>query len=159
VAYDEQIFTAPDRAMLEQQLDAQRGEVAELLEGLTEEEARRRLVPSLTTVLGLVRHAIFVEQVWFHSRVAGLSRAEVGLPDDIDDSFRLGDDDTTDSLLRDYAAACEHSRRVAAEHDLEDRFPWHQGPVSLRFIHAHMIQELARHAGHGDILREQLLAS
>ena len=33
------------------------------------------------------------------------------------------------------------------------------GPVSLRWIYLHMIRELARHAGHGDILREQILAA
>ena len=57
-----------------------------------------------------------------------------------------------------FLAACEHSREVAAEHHLDEQFPWHQGPVSLRYIYGHMIAELARHAGHGDILVEQLKA-
>jgi hypothetical protein len=30
--------------------------------------------------------------------------------------------------------------------------------VSLRFVYVHMIAELARHAGHGDILVEQIRA-
>jgi hypothetical protein len=33
-----------------------------------------------------------------------------------------------------------------------------RGPLTLRRIYAHLIEELARHAGHGDILREQILA-
>ena len=57
-----------------------------------------------------------------------------------------------------FAAAGEHSRAVAASHDLDEQFPWHHGPVSLRFVYVHMIAELARHAGHGDILAEQLQA-
>jgi hypothetical protein len=33
-----------------------------------------------------------------------------------------------------------------------------RSPMSLRWIYLHLIEELARHAGHGDILREQILA-
>ena len=158
--YDETLLTATDRDALERMLDVQRAEIARLLTDLTEEQARRRLVPSLTTLLGLVKHAAFVERVWFHHRVGGLSRAELGLPDDIDDSFRLGDDDTIASVSAAFEQACARSREIAAEHpDLAERFGWRFGPVSLTFIHAHMAQEYARHAGHGDILRELILAA
>jgi hypothetical protein len=34
-----------------------------------------------------------------------------------------------------------------------------RGPLTLRWIYAHMIEELARHAGHGDILKEQIIAA
>jgi hypothetical protein len=147
-----------ERAMLEAMLDAQRQEVAELLSGLDDAAARARLVPSLTTPLGLVKHATFVEQVWFHSRVAGVPRSEVGLPDTIEESFTLDPEDTVDSVREQFLAACAHSRRVAADHDLDEQFPWHQGPVNLRFVYGHLIAELARHAGHGDILVEQIAA-
>lgn len=158
--HDDTFRTAPDRSALEMMLDWQRGEIARLLDGLTEEQARRRLVPSLTTPLGLVKHAAFVERVWFHSRVAARSRAEVGLPDTIDETFTLTDEDSIASITADFEAACARSREIAAEHtDLAEEFPWHDGPVSLRFVYAHMAQEYARHAGHGDILREQILAT
>ena len=157
--YDATLFTAGDRAALEQMLDVQRTEMARLLDGLTEEQARRRLVPSLTTLLGLVKHGCFVERVWFHHRVAGVPRSALGLPDEIDESFRLSDPDTIASVRADFEAACTRSREIAAGHtNLAEQFPWRLGPVSLRFIHAHMAQEYARHAGHGDILREQILA-
>ncbi|MBC9734580.1 DinB family protein [Nocardioides marmotae] len=149
---------ADERVILESMLDRQRAEVAALLGGLTEAEARERLVPSLTTVLGLVAHARFVEQVWFHHRVAGVPRATLGLPDTVEESFVLGADDTIASVRDAYLAACERSRAIAAEHDLDETFPWHHGPVSLRYVHAHLVAELARHAGHGDILVEQLRA-
>ena len=72
---------------------------------------------------------------------------------------RLAAEDTIATVRADFAAACERSREIAAEHpDLAEEFPWRRGPVSLRFIHAHMAQEYARHCGHGDILREQLRA-
>jgi hypothetical protein len=46
---------------------------------LTGEAARARLVPPMTTVMGLVAHVTFVEQLWFHSRVAGVDRDDLGL--------------------------------------------------------------------------------
>lgn len=152
------IHVAAERALLEGMLDAQRAEIVRVLDGIDEADGRRRMVPSLTTPLGLAKHATFVEKVWFHSRVAGVPRAEVGLPDTIDESFLLAVTDTIDSVRRSYLDACAHSRAIAAKHDLDEQFPWHQGPVSLRFIYAHVIAELARHAGHGDILIEQIRA-
>jgi hypothetical protein len=140
-------------------LDRQRAEIAALLDDVDDTEARARLVPSLTTVLGLVTHATFVEQVWFHVRVDGRTRAEVGIPDAVDDSFKPHRDDTVANVGPRYRAACAASREIAARHDLDERFDWRGRAVSLRFIYGHMIAELARHAGHGDILVEQLRAA
>jgi uncharacterized damage-inducible protein DinB len=153
------IFTAGERALLEGLLDVQREEVARLLCDIDETASRTRLVPSLTTVMGLVKHATFVEKVWFHSRVAGVPRAGLGLPDTVDESFVLAPEDTIDSVRRGFLEACARSREIVAEHDLDEQFPWHRGPVSLRWIYGHMVAELARHAGHGDILVEQLEAA
>jgi hypothetical protein len=152
-------FVAGERALLESMLDVQRTEVAALLSGVDDGAARARLVPSLTTVLGLVKHATFVEGVWFHARVGGVPRADLGLPESIDDSFVLTPADTVGSVREGFLAACERSRSVAAAHDLDEQFPWHHGPVSLRWVYVHVIAELARHAGHGDILREQLASA
>lgn len=149
-------YVGAEREMLETILDEQRAEVAALLDGLDEADARARLVPSLTTLLGLVKHATFVERVWFGSRVAGVPRADLGLPETVDESFVLTDDDTVASVRAGFLAACEASRAAASGHDLDEQYPWHHGPVNLRFVYVHMIAELARHAGHGDILVEQL---
>ena len=143
---------------MEYQLEAQRSDLATLLDGLTEEEARARLVPSLTTPLGLVTHATFVEQVWFHHRVAGVSRERIGIPETVDESFTLAPEDTVAEVNRRYLDACDRSRAIAAEHDLDEVFDWRGTPVSLRFIYVHLLTELARHAGHGEILVEQLRA-
>ena len=149
-----------ERTLLDRVLDLHRGEVGQLLEGLDDETARARLVPSLTTPLGLVKHVTFVEGVWFHSRVGGVSRRELGLPRTVDESFTLAPEDTVASVQAGFVAACERSREVAAAHpDLDEEFAWHGNAVSLRFVYLHLVGELARHAGHGDILREQLLAT
>jgi hypothetical protein len=141
---------------MEYQLEVQRSDLATLLDGLTEEEARARLVPSLTTPLGLVTHVTFVEQVWFHHRVAGISREQVGIPESIDESFTLAPEDTVVEVKRRYLDACDRSRAIAAERVLDELFDWRGTPVSLRFIYVHLLTELARHAGHGEILVEQL---
>ncbi len=143
---------------MEYQLEAQRTDLAALLDGLTEEEARARLVPSLTTPLGLVTHATFVEQVWFHHRVAGVSREQVGIPETVDESFTPSPEDTVVEVRRRYLDACDRSREIAAENGLDEVFDWRGAPVSLRFLYAHLLTELARHVGHGEILVEQLRA-
>lgn len=83
------IFTAAESEMLHAMVEGQRAAVAALLDEVTEEEARAHLVPSLTTVLGLVKHATFVEQVWFDHRMGGRTRMEIGLPETVDESFAL----------------------------------------------------------------------
>lgn len=151
-------WTGDERTVLEYQLEAQRTDLAALLDGLTEEEARARLVPSLTTPLGLIAHVTFVEQVWFHHRVAGMSREQLGIPETVDASFLVAPEDTVLGVQQRYLDACDRSRQIAAEHSLDDVFDWRGTPVSLRFLYAHLLTELARHTGHGDILVEQLKA-
>jgi hypothetical protein len=83
----------------------------------------------------------------------------VGIPDTVDESFALGAEDTVESVRAAYVAACERSREIAAGRSLDERYAWHSDEVSLRWVLAHMVRELARHAGHGDILVEQLRAA
>lgn len=153
-------LTGSEREQIESFLHDSRVEIVGLLDGLTEEQARARLVPSLTTLLGLVKHATFVERVWFDVAVAGRSRAEIGLPETVDESFLLTDDDTVESVLAQYRQAWVNADDIASAYALDDLAMHNRrGPLSLRWIYLHTIQELARHAGHGDILREQILAS
>jgi hypothetical protein len=155
----EQTLIGSERQQLEAFLEDNRSDLAATLDGLTDEQARRSLVPSLTTPLGLVKHAAYVERMWFQFSLLGRTRAELGLPDDADDTFRLTADDTVASVSADFAAACEESRAAAAGYGLDDLVLHNRrGPLTLRWVYVHMIEELARHAGHGDILREQILA-
>jgi uncharacterized protein DUF664 len=135
-------------------------EILEMLEGLTEEQARARLVPSATTLLGIVKHCTFVEKVWFHVSLAGRSRTEVGIPEAAEDSWLLEDSDTVESVLAGYRAAWAEADELAAAYDLDDlALHNRRGPLTLRWIYVHLVEELARHAGHGDILRELVLAA
>ena len=74
--------------------------------------------------------------------------------------FRLTGRDSIASVTADFRAACAKSRRAAAAYRLEDLVLHNRrGPLPLRWVYAHMIGEHARHAGHADILREQILAA
>lgn len=153
------VFEADIRTQLDAFLDEHRALLAASLDGLTEEQARRRLVPSLTTVLGLVKHATFVEQVWFDEAVTGRPRAEIGIPETVDESFTLTPDDTIARVRQRYDEACDASRAAIARIGLDDHLPGNRrGPLPLRWVLLHVIRELAQHRGHAEILREQLLA-
>jgi hypothetical protein len=156
----EQHLIGSERAQLLAFVHDNRTEIAALLDGVSAEQARARLVPSATTLLGVVKHCAFVERVWFHVSLAGRSREEVGIPESAEDSWLLDDSDTVESVLADYRAASAEADEIAAPYDLDDLAVHNRrGPLTLRWIYVHLVEELARHAGHGDILREQLLAS
>ena len=158
-AFDPDVFDEPALEQLSAFIDDHRVLLAGYLDGLTEAEERARLVPSKTTLLGLVKHATFVEHVWFDEAVTGRSRAEIGIPDEVDASFELAEDDTIASVLGAYAAAVAGSRARVAGLGLDDIVTGNRrGPLPVRFVLFHVLRELAQHCGHADILREQLLA-
>src|SRR5665811_2474204 len=103
--FAEGLLDQPARAQLELFLDEHRAQLNGCLDGLTEEQARRSLVPSRTTLLGLVKHATFVEKVWFDEAITCRSRAEIAIPATPDESFVLDDDDTVASVQRAHRAA------------------------------------------------------
>lgn len=142
--------------MLEAFLDLYRDEVVRKVTGISEHGARQRLVPSRTTLGGIVKHLRWVEVGWFH-QVLGARSGDNRRPHDRNSEFVMDPDQTVGSLVDDYRTACGTSRLLAGGHSLDDTVPHHQmREVSLRWIYLHMIEETARHAGHLDILREQL---
>ena len=157
--FAEDVVDRPLQQQFEAFLDEHRRALDESLEGLTEEQARRSLVPSRTTLLGLVKHATFVEKVWFDEAVTCRSRAEIGIPATPDDSFVLGAGDSIESVRRAHREACEASRRATSSLGLDDLLRGNRrGPLPLRWVYLHVLRELAQHCGHADILREQILA-
>ncbi len=153
------VFDQPLRTQLEAFLDEHRAGLSGCLDGLTEEQARRSLVPSRTTLLGLVKHATFVEKVWFDEAVTGRSRAEIGIPTTPDESFVLGEEDTIEGVVRAHREACKASRRATSHLGLDETVNGNRrGPLPLRWVYLHVLRELAQHCGHADILREQILA-
>lgn len=133
-------------------LEFLRDSVARKLNGLSEEDVRRRLVPSDTTLLWLAKHVAAAENLWLqHFFLAEVGRDELPDEDELDD-------ETIESVTALLAETGRRTRQVVAEHPDLDQLsvadvPRH-GPVSLRWILAHLVEEVARHAGHADILRE-----
>lgn len=147
---------APERQALAGWLDAQRAELLAKLDGLTDEQADRRLVPSLTTLHGLVRHMTKVEFAWFVMYIEGSEEpAPFGWPDRVDGDFLLDDGVSLQQDVDRFVAACERSREAFARVSLDDvRTHRRFGELDVRWIMVHMIREYAQHNGHADILRE-----
>ena len=150
----------PAKVQFEIFLDEHRHALSTCLDGLSEEQARRSLVPSRTTLLGLVKHATFVERVWFDEAVTCRSRAELGIAAGPEESFLLADDDTIATVRQAHLDACADSRRAVSALGVDDILRGNRrGPLPLRWVYMHMLRELAQHCGHADILREQLRQS
>ncbi len=151
---------ADQRTMLTTFLDEHRAAAAATLDGLTDEEAHRSLVPSSTTVLGLVKHLTLVETIWFTELLLGTTRAELGLPATPAESFLLQDRDSVESVRHAHAEACARSRQAISGRALDEVITGHRfGPMTLGWILTHCIRETAQHVGHAEILREQILAA
>jgi uncharacterized damage-inducible protein DinB len=141
--------------MLTAFLDYLRDRMIAKLDGLDDEQARRSLVPSGTSLLGLVKHLAVVELGWFVWSFLG-EDFDVGPSGD-----NLSPDDNIASVVEMYRSAFARSQQIAADApDLDrravrSRRPGHE-TQSMRWILVHMIEETARHAGHADIIREQI---
>jgi len=115
------------------------------------------MTPTGLSVLGVVAHLAAVEVGWFAESFAG---EPVDPRWEIHGSFRLVADDDVESVVDEYDDACRRSRAIvnaAASLDvLSVESHEFYGPVSLRWIIVHMIEETARHAGHLDLMRETI---
>lgn len=139
-----------EKATLVAFLDYLRGSIADKAAGAPEPQVRTAGVASGTNVLGLVKHLTFVERFYF-------------LGEDVRDwdaTMQPGPTDTIDTVTAAYREAVSRSNEVIATYtDLTLPAPQtaRRGKSpSMRWLLVHLIEETARHAGHADILREQL---
>jgi uncharacterized damage-inducible protein DinB len=148
---------AGEKASLKASLDRHREVVLWKVEGLDDEQLRRRMTPSGTSLLGLVKHLANVEYGWFCETFGRPSEA---MPIDVlladpDADMRVERNETTAELLIFYGRA-----RAAADAVIEDvpldtvGTSWRGEEVTMRWVLIHMLEEVARHAGHMDIIRE-----
>jgi hypothetical protein len=119
------------------------------VQGLLTDVASNVMTATGLSPLGVVADLAAVEVAWFEETFAGQRVDPVW---DDHGSFKLCRDDSVDSILDDYRAACARSRSIVeAAPSLDvlsvqsDEF---RGHVSLRSILIHLLEETARHAGH-----------
>ena len=148
---------ASEREALAAWLDFHRATLVGKLDGLDDEQLRRAVVLSGTSLLGLVKHLTETEHGWFVNEYAQLGEPPLfETDDDPDAGFRVEPHETTERIVGDYLAMCDRCRKiVAAAPSLDDTVPnARHGRIDLRRILIHMIEETARHNGHADIVRE-----
>jgi len=105
---------AGERELLTGFLDWYRETVLWKLDGLPDDQLRRRLVPSQTNLLGLVKHLGYVERGWFRRRFKGEDLADAGSQSDPDADFRIEPHETTASVIAFYRDAIACSRAIVA---------------------------------------------
>lgn len=147
---------APELALLHNMIKVNRDAVLWKLEGITDEQAKQRVVASETTLLGLVRHLQYVERWWVRMVIAG--DADLPVPytkDDPDADWRVTDDDTIEAVVADYNDEVAITDAIiGALEDLGATVSARGKDLAIRWILMHLIEEIARHAGHADIIRE-----
>jgi uncharacterized damage-inducible protein DinB len=135
-------------------LDFQREAILRKCEGLSDDQLRWVGVPTGTNLLGLVNHLVDSEVWWFHHHVDG-----GGWNRDFDDGMRVAESVPVAEVMRAYRSACARSNEIiqrVGDPDALTALPVHGQRLPLRWVLSHMTAETARHAGHADILREQI---
>jgi len=160
------LLPGDERTALEQRLDHYRWIAASALADVRWEDASARLLPaSDLTIAGIVRHLAWCEDRWFQGRLLGLAMPvpwTTAGADDPDNAMRLDRDDTLETIRALYAGAVTRSRSAVAQCPSLDAIAkvpsFGVGPVNLRWILVHMIDETARHCGHLDLLGDCLVS-
>ena len=148
-----------ERELLDAHLEFCRETILHSVSGITKEDGVKRLGPTATSVLGVLRHVTEDEHWWFQDRFAGIPYTDFRSSDEEPDGeFRIREEDTVESLIEGFKKACENSRQLVKDRSLDDLAaharPRDNKQPSLRWVYLHMIDELARHSGHLQIYRE-----
>lgn len=138
--------------------------------GLTDQQARATPCASALSIGGILKHCAYVAGGW--SRRSRAATQGPPSPEAFAEhakafnaSFALTDDETLAGALADFDAATSRLLEELGRLDPDDTLyepaaPWDDRPEPVptraRFALLHQVEEYARHAGHADIIREQL---
>jgi hypothetical protein len=141
-------------------LDWYRAVVERKVEGLSWEDAKRVATPTGMSALGILKHLGWVERGWFRETFAGEDVEAIDLDGDNSAEFAVSSEDTVESVISFYRSEVEEARRVVREvpslDALSAKETNYREHVSLRWVMVHMLEETARHAGHLDLMREEI---
>ena len=143
-------MSADEKTTLQGFLNYLRDAIAAKATGVPEPQVRTPGVPSGTNLLGLVKHLTAVERYYFLGETVRSWPA----------TFTPNSTDTVDAVLAGYRQAVDEANAVIdACDDLTRPAPRSAKPgsaPSMRWLLTHLIEETGRHAGHADIIREQI---
>jgi predicted enzyme related to lactoylglutathione lyase len=137
-----------------------------LLHGLSPRQAALAPSASSLSLGGLVKHVTDVQRSWLASAVAAPAVPPQddgdGGVDDYLDGFTFTESDSLDDLMTAFDAVSAGVLDAVRRLDLDipvpvPDAPWFPKDVdawSVRWVWWHLVEELTRHAGHGDIVRE-----
>lgn len=149
-------------------LDQQRDAFASAAYGLTEEQIRQAPTAGSLTMGGLIKHVTTCERSWVDRIVAAPNEPPAPPADEAaaawGNDFLVTEADTLPGLLAALDAVGERTREALRSADLSAEVPVPEAPWfpkdlkawSVRWVAFHLIEELGRHAGHADIIRESL---
>ncbi|TQR85388.1 DinB family protein [Mycobacterium hodleri] len=162
---------ADERQALREYLFQQQYAFHAMAFGLTDDQARSTPSVSALSVGALIKHATGCQRSWM-ARVAAApepppadERPMEERQAEYTDEFTMRPDETLASLLEAFAAQSAETLRLLETADLDAAVPvprdapWFPKDVdawSVRWVMFHMIEELARHAGQGDVIRETI---
>ncbi len=147
--------TANEKATLLAALQSHREVMLWKLEGLSDREIRRAMVPSGTNLLGLVKHLANAEYGWFCETFGRPTEPLTDISHDPEADMRAADGETTEEIVAFYRRSWSAADAAILELPLTGIGTSYSGStVSLRWVLVHMIEDTVRHAGHADILRE-----
>jgi hypothetical protein len=141
-------------------LNAQRGHVMGILDGLSDEELRRAVLPSGWTALALIKHLTFdIEYFWFRGIVAGEPIRMNVTPDEM---WIVAPEITSAEVFDAYRQEAAHSDEIISARSMDDPLAWWPDDLfppefrydTVREVVLHVLAETATHAGHLDIVRE-----
>ncbi|TDQ01383.1 DinB family protein [Labedaea rhizosphaerae] len=124
--------------------------------GLTEEQARTAPVPTSDVVspLGLVKHLTAVQRQHFQRHIGGSSLPLLWGAEDTTLDFRVGPQETIESVVAAFDAEWVRSQETLAAADWAATVSVYDRPVRVGRLVVDVLQETARHVGHLDIVRE-----
>jgi Protein of unknown function (DUF664) len=154
----------PETSALLASLTIQRNHVLGILEGLTDDQLRRPVLPSGWSCLGMVQHlTISDERFWFRGIVGGDSACVSASADEAkaEAIWQVAQDAPAEAVLEAYRQEIELADAVIAATPLDQPpaiWPTEIWPdwrlPNLRAVILHVITETACHAGHLDAARE-----
>lgn len=114
------------------------------------------MTPSGASLLGLVKHSAAVERYWFQTIFTGIEEQPPRSERTPGADWRVEPEERATDIMACYQAAIADSRAVVAKAAWDDQAMSPDLDVTVGWILTHMVEEVARHCGHADILRERI---